>query len=187
MDKRKVFFIAMIVLLAVIYIAGTAWGATKSSDKKSDSGSNLDPTQLAKQLGGIQESLAKPPALSPQEISVDAAGSTSSDCLKLQGDLLVPAGATCKFKIAAVEPSPLGLSPTTRRLELTLIEGAGAELTLEGKVQQDNGNELSVTIERTFEPVKPAKPVDIYRSGGKLTLTCQKGTSASICRLKLAK
>jgi hypothetical protein len=187
MDKRKLFFIVVILLLAVVYTAGTVWGATKSGDSKSDSGFTLDPTQLAKQLGGIQDSLAKPPALSTQEMQVNAAGSTSSDCLKVQGDLIVPVGATCLFTIAPVERSPVGISPTTRRMELTLVEGAGVGLTLEEKVKQDNGNEMKVTIERTLLPAAPAKPVDVYADGGKLTLTCQKGTSAANCRLRLAK
>lgn len=187
MDKRKVIFIGIVILLAVVYIAGTAWGATQSGDSKSNNGFNLDPTQLAKQLGGIQDSLAKPPALSPQEIQIDAAGSTSSDCLKMQGDLLVPAGATCKYKIAAVEASPLGISPTTRRLELTLVEGDGADLTFEGKIRQDNGNELDLSLEQTYQTGVKGKAVDIYRSGGKMTLTCQKGSSGKLCRLRLAK
>jgi len=187
MDKRKIFFIVIIILLVVIYTAGTVWGATKSSNSKSDSGFDLDPTQLAKQLGGIQESLAKPPALSLQEVLVDLAGSSSSDCLKLQGDLIVPAGATCRFNISAVESTLLGISPTTRRLNLTLVAGDGVELTLEEKVKQDNGNEIDVTVERTLQPAVAAKPVDVYAAGGKLTLTCQKGTSAANCRLKLAK
>jgi hypothetical protein len=187
MDKRQIIFIGIILLLAVVYTAGTVWGASKSGGSKSDNGSNLDPTQIAKQLGGIQESLAKPPALDAQEIRVVPAGSSSSDCLKLQGDLIVPAGATCQYQISAVERNLLGLSPTTRRLELTLAEGAGGELTLEEKVKQENGNEINMTVERTLLSLVQSKPIDVYASGGKLTLTCQKGTSAVNCRFKLAK
>jgi hypothetical protein len=187
MDKRKIFFIILIVLLAVVYIAGTAWGATKSGNSKAESGQNLDPTQLARQFGGIQDSLAKPPALSIQEILVDAANSSSSDCLKLQGDLIVPAGATCRFKLAAAESSFLSISPTTRRLELTLLEGDQVDLTLEEKVKQDNGNEINMTVERKLLPAQQAKAADVYASGGKLTLTCQKGKTGANCRLKLAK
>ena len=182
MDGRKIAFIVIIVLIFLVFAAGTVLGASRSGG-----GTTFDPTQLAKQWSGLQNSLDKPPFISAQSMRVDAGGSTSADCLKLQGDLIAPAGQTCVFNVAPVEKSLIGISPAVRKLQLNLAQGDGAEIDWQGQVHQDNGNQVTVKSNQTLQPSVDSTPIDVYQAGGSLTIVCSQGAAAPACRLKLAK
>jgi hypothetical protein len=180
MDKRKIFFIVVLVLLALVYIGGTVWGATRS-----DGEFKFDPTQIAKQLGGIQESLAKPPPVAPKELRVNLSGSTSADCVKLQNTLIAPLNQTCTFTILPVEESLIGINPAVRKLQLTLIQGDAATLTWQGQVRQDNGNLIKVKIDKDLLPAGGVQ-LDVYQPGGSLILICQKSAADALCRFQMS-
>jgi hypothetical protein len=181
MDKRKVFFIIVLVLLALVYIGGTVWGATRSDG----GGFKFDPTQIANQLGGIQESLAKPPSVAPKELRVNLSGSTSADCVRLQNTLIAPLNQTCTFTVLPVEEASIGIHPAVRKLQLTLIQGDAAALTWQGQVRQDNGNLIKVKIDKDFLPAGIVK-LDVYQPGGSLTLICQKSAVDGLCRFEMS-
>ena len=185
MDGKKIAFIIILVLIALVFAGGTVWGASKSGGQGSGGGLKFDPTQIARQLGGLQDGLAKPPSLAPKDVRVDLARSTSSDCLKLQSDLVAPVSQTCMFAVAAAEGS-FGISPEVRKLQLSLAQGDAAVLTWKGQVRQDNGNLIKVTVEKDLLTGGVFK-LDIYKPGGSLTITCQKSSADSLCRLRIAK
>lgn len=194
MDGKKIFFIIVLVLIALVFIGGTVLGATRSSGGGSGGGAGLDPTQIAKQLGGLQEGLAKPPAVAPKDVRVSLAGSTSADCVKLQDILIAPLNQTCIFTILPVDQSFLSIGPATRRLALTLSEGEGAHLIWQGQVKQDNGNLVKIKVEKDLLPGEGFKQ-DVYQPGGALTVSCQplatfggqNSSSSSLCRLPMGK
>jgi hypothetical protein len=186
MDGKKV-FIAVLILLVLAFIVLTVVGANRSSGQKPGGAVKLDPTQMAEQLGGIQDSLFPPPALSPLELRLDPTGSTSPDCVKLQSDLIVPQLQTCTFTVLPVEKNFLGIAPAVRKLGLTLTEGDGVSIVFKGKVQQDGGGGISTTADLALLPGIKGKPLDVYQAGGSLAITCQKSSAAPNCRLKLAK
>ena len=191
MVGKKV-FIVVLILLVIAYIALTVVGAKRGSDQKNNSKPvKLDPDSIKEQLGGInlsgiQDALLPPPALAPTELRLAPIGSTSADCIKLQGDLIVPQAQTCVYSALPVEKNFVGYAPATRKLSLTLTEGDGANLTFAGKIKQGDGA-INTTAEQVLLPGVRGKPLDIYQDGGLLTILCPAGASKTDCRLKLAK
>jgi hypothetical protein len=191
MDGKKI-FIAVLILLIIGYIVLTVVGANRQNGQKKGGAVKLDPDSIKEQLGGInltgiQDSLLPPPALAPTELRLALIGSTSPDCAKLQGELIVPQDQTCSFSVLPVEKNFIGYAPATRKLSLTLTQGDAANLILLGLIKQDGGGEIKTTAEQALLPGVRSKPLDIYQAGGALTITCPAGTAKTDCRLKLAK
>ncbi len=162
MDRRKV-LIVVVILIVVLFVVGIGAGASSDGNQKVDSASlNAD------WLKSLQDSLAKPQALTSQDVSLAA----PADCV--QGEAFVmSAGGTCLVLIRRSS------SPATRRLTLNLSEGASADLTLQQK--------SAVTLKATLTISDTSGNWDVYQDGGTLTLLCQDGGQASACRLDITK
>ncbi len=149
------------VVLTLLFIVGVGGGALNGSGSKL----SLNDLKNASWRQSLDNILTR--KLDPADMTL-ATGSPAG-CVVQAGQIVIPNNATCTFQI-----SETGL-PTNRRLSLELVDGTTVTFTLDQP-------------EAETEPKLDARKVsiDVYKSGGKLSMTCTNiGGSSAGCKLTI--